>query len=382
MSNPVADRELLCAVLRGERRGWCSADQAHRQSEFYRLAAYHGVVGLVYYSLKRSRMLAAWPTGLATRLRAHAMYDVAREAMRGRELVSVLTALASAGVEPLLLKGTPLAYSLYAEPAQRQRADTDILIRPQDRERLAQVMALLGYVCRPSIAGELVSSQATYHRSDDLGISHHLDIHWRISNFPVFGAVLGHLELASRAMPVAALGAQARTLGPIDALLLACMHRLGHRQAPYYCEGQAHYDSDRLIWLYDIHLLAGSLTPAQWREFLVLAGHKRLAQICLDGLQAARRDLATAVPQYIIEALSRDRTSDSISLQLFDRARWRWELAQFAAVDSLGARWRLLREHCFPGPAYMRAKYPRASRGSLPLLYVHRLVTGLAKRWS
>ncbi len=48
--------------------------------------------------------------------------------LRERELVAVLAALAEAGVETLLLKGTPLAYTHYPEPALRTRCDTDVLI--------------------------------------------------------------------------------------------------------------------------------------------------------------------------------------------------------------------------------------------------------------
>lgn len=46
--------------------------------------------------------------------------------------------------------------------------------------------------------------------------------------------------------------------------------RAGHTQSPCIGDGVAHYSGDLLIWLYDIHLLAQAMSPAQWDEFLRL----------------------------------------------------------------------------------------------------------------
>ena len=72
---------------------------------------------------------------------AGALRDVAAvELLRKRELLEVLRALDDAGVAPLLLKGAALAYSIYPSPVLRPRADTDLLIPDDDRERLEQAL--------------------------------------------------------------------------------------------------------------------------------------------------------------------------------------------------------------------------------------------------
>jgi hypothetical protein len=81
-------------------------------------------------------------------------------------------------------------------------------------------------------------------------------------------------ELRARAQPLPELAPQAFAACPVDALLLACMHRCGHKQAPYYVDGVAHYSGDRLIWLYDIHLLAVKLTSVEWHQFIDRATRK------------------------------------------------------------------------------------------------------------
>ncbi|MFI5280415.1 MAG: nucleotidyltransferase family protein, partial [Gemmatimonadales bacterium] len=71
--------------------------------------------------------------------------DVAVELVRGREITRVLGALHARGIQPILLKGTPLAYSVYDAPALRPREDTDLLIRFEDCDIVRQVMRGLGH---------------------------------------------------------------------------------------------------------------------------------------------------------------------------------------------------------------------------------------------
>jgi hypothetical protein len=100
-------------------------------------------------------------------------------------------------------------------------------------------------------------------------------------------------ELRQAALPLPGLSPHTLGAGKVHALLIACMHRAGHKQAPYFVDGVAHYSGDRLIWLYDIHLLAQALSPAQWNEFLRLARQKGLRAVCLEGIEQTRSRFAT-----------------------------------------------------------------------------------------
>lgn len=370
----------ICRLLRGEPQHWVHGDDRQLRDEFLRLATYHGVTGLVYHALKQTQLLSAWPSELVARLRTDARLEAVREAMRGRELGELLAMLADAGVLPLLLKGTALAYTIYPEPALRLRADTDMLIGSADLEALSRVMARLGYARSLGVEGELVSSQASFSRVDSFGFCHVVDVHWRISNFHIFGAVLAYRELASHAIAVTSLGPHARTLRPVDALLLACMHRLGHQQAPYYVDGVAHYDSNRLIWLYDIHLLARGFTPEQWLEFAAAALAGRLQLLCADGLKSAQQAFGTRVPAAIEAMLARRSNVPALQVGRFRMARWRWELAELMALPTWRARFGLFKEHLLPSRAYLQEKYQLRSRRWLPILYLRRALVGVWKR--
>ena len=63
------------------------------------------------------------------------------------------------------------------------------------------------------------------------------------------------------------------------------MHRVAH-----------HNDADDLIWLYDIHLLAGRLSADGWRELTALARWTQVTAVCAAGLEAAADAFGTMIP--------------------------------------------------------------------------------------
>ena len=106
----------------------------------------------------------------------------------------------------------------------------------------------MGYERRTFISGDLVTYQAPFERVDHLGIEHALDIHWRIANPQVVSQVLTHDELVERSVTVRVQGHPMRVPSAVDALLVACVHRVAH-----------HPDFEKPIWVRDIHVLATGL---------------------------------------------------------------------------------------------------------------------------
>ena len=165
------------------------------------------------------------------------------------------------------------------------------------------------------------------------------------------------------------LGSQARALGDVHALLLACMHRLAHAGT-----GQG----NRLIWLYDIHLLAGRLTPSQWALCLDTAARRGLSSVCLDGLLAARRHLATEWPAAVDAALRPAAARDWLTPRLLAGNVGKL-LAVYRSLPDGRSRLTWLREYLFPDADYMLApRHPRHP-WRLPLLYLKRIGAGARK---
>ncbi len=362
----------MCALLRGEPVAWPASTASELNGRFRDCAEYHGVGPLVSRQLSLARSCDRYvPESLY--LAQELKHGVAIELARKRELVRVLSSLAEPGVTALLLKGAALAYSIYPSPALRPRADTDLLIRSADRVVTARVLSKLGYEKPNAISGELVTYQCGYVMRDRFRITHLLDVHWRISNTQMFSRALGYEELKLRSVPLAALGKHARALAPADALLLACMHRVHHIHSPFCVDG------DRLIWLYDIHLLIDTMSLRELMEFTRLAENKGMRAICSEGLLRARQCFGTRIPEEVLLSLSKTGSTESSAAHL-RAGGMRRLLTELRSLPRWRDRITLLREHLFPRADYMLEKYALTSRAWLPMLYLQRGIHG-AWKW-
>jgi hypothetical protein len=245
--------------------------------------------------------------------------SVAVELLRGREITRVLDALHARGIDPILLKGTPLAYSIYDSPALRPREDTDMLIRAEDGDAVRRIMTLLGYSA-PAYCDD-VHYQFPLERYDEYGAAHAFDFHWRLSTQAAFADLLTFEEMDTEARAVPALGPIARAA-------------------------------------------------------------KGVAAICAQQLARAQKRFGTEVPAAVMARLGAAR-GESTAAYLEPGRTWRDELVSNVRALGFGDRLRLLRRVAFPDPAYMLRTYGlRAGTVDatlLPALYVLRGLKGLWK---
>jgi hypothetical protein len=367
---------LICAILRGERTPWPAAKGAAHVDTFVQQSDYHGVSALLNEKLYQAQ---GWPAKVRRAIHHRAIIRAMWELRHKHLLTQLHATLAEAGVQPLLLKGTALAYSLYPKPMLRGRGDTDIIIPPSERRHVHDVLTRLGFELRLSVSGEFVSYQAKYVFAAADKSRHNVDLHWRINNSELLSHLFSFDELREHAIPLPKLCRDALGLSPVHALLLACMHRATHKQNPYYANGVAYYSADRIIWLYDIHLLAKSLSSTQWHDVTRLAGSKGLCATCLDGIESARKRFYTTCPDFVLADLARSGVEELPTTYL-NASNLRQQWIDFCVLEGLSSQLRLLQEHVFPSAAYMRKKYPEAQPGWLPWLYARRVFGGLTKR--
>jgi hypothetical protein len=367
--------KLMCAVLRGEATVWPDAPDGALADAFLARSDFHGVQALLHERLCASD----WPIAIRQELRRQATSGAMWELRHQQVLTRMLAVLAAIDVRPVLFKGTALAYSLYANPVLRSRSDTDLVVAPESVERVDAALKEHGFARDIAVSGDFVSYQACYTHEEDGGETHTLDLHWRINNSEVLARLFSYEELRQQAQGLPRLCPPALGASPVHALLLACMHRATHKQNPMYVRGVPHHDPDRLIWLYDIHLLAGTLTAAQWDEFGRLARSKGLRAVCLEGFEHARECFHTAYPEGVTTALASTGNIEPAARYL-DGSRLRQQWMDFNAIAGVGNKLQFLRESVLPPEAYMRHKYPDAWPGWLPWLYLRRALGGVAKK--
>lgn len=378
----VAEK-LLCAIIRGDVTSWPGHGRC-RVEQVLSAAFTHNVHLILFYILKKLDRWRDWPLRLRETLEREYVAACALDLIHERELRRVLTGLDRHGLRPILLKGVPLAYTLYASPALRPRTDVDLLIKEDDAEQVTRVLGKLGYDGADIERDKLTNYQCLFRRQGQFGACHSLDVHWKVNNAQLFAQVLTYDELLAEACELPTLASCARGSGHKHALLLACMHRFGHAHAPFYIDGEAIYAGDHLRWVYDIHLLSSTLNAAQWLDFVALAIVKRMAGFCLDGLNAAREAFNTQVPPEVTGALQTAARDEARSTQKLRTSTTAWFFTNLRALPTLRERLELIRQVVLPSPGYMMEKYQTHTWLALPFLYGYRSINGIVKRrkWS
>jgi Uncharacterised nucleotidyltransferase len=330
-------------------------------------AGAHGVLPL----LADAAAAAKWDRDLLAAMRPSVAAETALAMLREAELRRVLASLNAAGVTPLLFKGAHLAFTLYPSPDRRPRLDTDLLIKEADRDALRQCLMACGYGPVPHVTGEVAFTQFQYKRVDESGASHTLDIHWRIAVPKAFADRLSYDELMCDAVAVPRLGPHAFAPSRPLALVVACLHRTAH-----------HGTTTRLLWLYDIHLIASQLTAGDWDVIVQRAQSCGLTPVVAAGLEHAAERLDTPVPSSVLDRLHAGAAATDPDVLLFlDGAPPQMQVAisDWRRISGPRARIRFLQEHLFPPASYIRHRYGISSRFALPFLYAHRAVRGAVK---
>ncbi len=344
-------RAPLRAALRGQVIAWPSLTD-----DDVRLIVDHGVAPLIY------------ATQPLPELRGAAIRAAAVESLRADDLRSLLSELERRELEVVITKGGALAYDVYAAPELRPRGDVDLLVSRERAAATIDAFRAFGYQDQLTSGDEHAVRQVTLSRTDEHGIRHDYDLHWDIANTPLFASALRIEEL--RTIPLPRLGPHARGLAYVDALLLACIHRVAH-----------HHDNERLIWLVDIALLRERMTPADHRRFWRQAADARVVGVCARSIELADEWMSRP---------PRDRAEDYLSADDLTRAEPSRAfldreityggvmLANFRAL-SWPARAQRAWQLAFPPADFMRQSFGGRSPLLLPWFYVRRGVRGVAR---
>jgi hypothetical protein len=281
----------------------------------------------------------------------------------------LLDAWAAAGVSALVFKGLGVAHLLYPAPYLRPRADIDVLVPERELQRAEPVLLDDGWIRPVEREVAITAAQRHYEKSGPAGTTLHLDLHWKIANPRVFADVLPFDDVRARARPIPALGTAARTLCAVDALLVACVHRVAH-----------HADRVDLLWLWDIHLLIERLTASERDEFTRAAISSSMAAVCARGIELAAICFETRGAAAIVDALQHPVNHERSTMFLDVPSQIRVLQSDLSALPNWRSRLVLLREHLFPSIAYMRGRHPGWPAVTLPLAYVYRILRG-APAW-
>lgn len=361
------------ALLRGELRPAPPlADEAWQRW----LAAVdgHGLLPLLAHWLQSAsaKTEAHLPPFVRARLQQQYTAAMTEATCRWWELNALGKSLARVGVRPLVLKGTALAESCYARPELRPSNDIDLLVRREEYQAARQALLADGY----SLVSGDRSQQMEWNNQEAFvfggqGVRQYMvELHWSLSPHSQILQTLPVELLFERAVTLAddRFGG-VQVLCPADALVYAALHLI-----------YGHYlfvpESIRLIWLYDIYLLARPIVDGTaWEDVLVSSQRLQARLALLDAFQLAEIWFGSPVPAAVADLTKYPPSALERKLHDMSRSEKTGRFKRhFLRLSGLSGREQLryIGNRLFPDRHELNAAYPQLSRWPLPLVYLVR----------
>ena len=319
---------------------------------------FHGITQLV----NQTNIL---PHALAASLSENTKMSVAVELMKKNALDELFKAFNEKGFEnTLLFKGSALAHSLYDHSWLRPRTDNDVLIDKAKFKQYKKILEQQGYQQLLSMDGEFVSYQSSFIKNLSDNVAHTIDVHWKISNRQLLANCFSLDELLVSALKLNGFTNPIFIPSNINSLIIAAIHRIGH-----------HANEERLIWLYDIHLLCNTLNQKDWQTLLNITQQKQVTHITYEALSTCKKLLASNIPEEILQKMKREMTNPEPSAFFLQRnlPEWKYFWHDMQGLDTTLEKIKLLGEHILPSRQYMMT---RTGESNLLSAYLKRLVNG------
>jgi hypothetical protein len=343
-------------------------------------ALYHGVSALL---ASVSPVMASLPPQIQDVVRQQAISETMWDLRHRQILVPLLDDLAKAEVTAVLLKGTALAYSHYPSPSLRPRGDTDILVPASEKVNVVRILEAHGFTrdldSFVGMPASVIRQEAWSNTAPD-GSKHAVDLHWEVMNAWTLSHLFDADTVRRKAQPLERLSPSARMICNIDAVYHACIHRAVHVQSPYYVKDQAFRGGDRLIWLYDLHLMLPVLTAADWAELISLCRAHDTADLCLDALTETNRLLGAHIPPNVLDSLKAERRDGAPKQFLVESSGVQSLISNLRAIPTFEAKRQYLLHLLFPSKAYLAAKYPDMAGKPVGLMHLRRIFAAALRK--
>ncbi|MEN8209898.1 MAG: nucleotidyltransferase family protein, partial [Candidatus Fermentibacteria bacterium] len=192
---------------------------------FLRLAESHDYLAAAYRFFLDYEILAGLPGQVRVLLENEYLLSQARFAKKESELVEILDALETHGIDVVVFKGIPLAHIFYNDPGIRVSKDIDILIDKAQVESAQQVLGDNGFSLYTGWLKE--ADWRTYHfhliytRGENMDIV--IELHWILLD-PNKDHEMDCEVVRRQAVSMKIQGRKVETLSQPHALWFACMH--------------------------------------------------------------------------------------------------------------------------------------------------------------
>jgi hypothetical protein len=269
-----------------------------------------GLIPLLYQNLK-AICATMIPPAVLDQLSQQAFTNAARNMLRTRELLRLLSLFKAHGIPAFPFKGPVLAATVYGNLSLRQFGDLDIMIHERDIGKAKDLLISQGYQMTTAEQQERYRLDYCDYTfvSQDGNIC--VELHWRFLPpslellFPFF-SVLDLEHVWSRLQTTSLSGIPVPTLSLEDQLLYLCLHGCKH----LWC---------RLFWLCDIAELIRTSPQLEWGWVLEQANRLGSRRVLLLSLSLAYDLLGTTLPPPVVQSIQADPAVRSLAAQLRKR---------------------------------------------------------------
>ncbi len=265
------------------------SDKVTSWPEFFNLAHQHGVLPLVYQTLKSHRINIPQPAiAMLTQLHSqHVMHHMQMVA----ELERLTLCFREAGIELTVIKGPVLSFMAYGDFISRQYVDLDFLVHEPDLFRAAQLLEEQGYNAHKPIkflknpALLRAGKDASFYNTDN-GIK--IELHWRLFEERLVQSLKDEQLYSMQQLSIN--NKQINTLQNESLILYLAMH------------GSKHF-WERLEWVVDIDRLIHNV-DVNWEKIWDLACNLHVKIMLLLGLKMANHYFATPLPEMLEQEIN------------------------------------------------------------------------------
>jgi predicted nucleotidyltransferase len=265
------------------------------------LAEEHGVLGLLSKRVAPAQHGSVPPAArekLRTRMRAQQLFVLGLTA----DLFQILEEFDRNNIEAILVKGPVVSLLAYGDPATRNYADLDLLVRHRQILATTQCMQQLGYeadIPENAIEAGKIPGEYVFKRN---GRPQLIELHTE-PTFRYYPRPMRIEEMYSRRRRVKLDGREIPALSIEDELLLNCIH------------GGKHF-WERLMWIADIALIGARNLEISWDKVFKAAEEVGAERMLCVGLQLTKELLGAKLPAEIQNRVTRDPEVQPLCAQI------------------------------------------------------------------
>jgi len=270
------------------------------------LSLAHGLFPLVYNALKGLDNPTV-PEYVIKTLRQHYLINALKVMGQTNEIVRIIKTMDEYGLQPLILKGSPLSVKINEDIAFRPSNDIDMLVNPLDFDRAEQIIEQMGYK-RYSPDFVLTPRQqkayfGTHHHFEYFHLKRAIsvELHWRIRSFNV-----KNFPLTSK-LSTQMINVEECLVPVMDDeywLLFLMVHGYKHFWA-------------RLRWLYDIKEFMK--LKIDWDKLIYQADISELRPILHQSLILANQLFNVPIPDCLEQSVANDRKAWQLAYTVMDK---------------------------------------------------------------